>query len=328
MSAIILIVSAVGTVASLAVDWFPTLATEKGGRIDTLYYVLLAISVFICVGVLTFTALVVWRFRAGENESGDGPPIHGNTRVEVIWTTIPAIIVTVLAVYAWMVLDDIEAKQPNELKVKVVGQQFAWRFEYPTERVKSEQLVVPINRPIDFDIVSEDVIHSFFVPAARLKRDAVKGIVTKLRFTPNRLGSYPIICAELCGIGHATMRQTMRVISEADYHAWLEDQRAPATAADGGDEDAGKQVFTAAGCGACHTLADAGATGKAAPPLDDLASATKGDLDTFIRESIVDPAKVVAKGYGAGIMPADYESRLKPAELDSLVEYLARVGKK
>ena len=133
-----------------------------------------------------------------------------------------------LAIYGWVVLDDLEAKQPNELVVNVTGQQFNWSFGYPGEKVRTNTLVLPKDRPVDFRINTKDVIHSFWVPEFRLKSDAVPGLTTQVRLTPNRLGRYQVVCTELCGIGHSTMRQLVRVVEEPEFDSWLADQRAAA----------------------------------------------------------------------------------------------------
>ncbi len=122
-------------------------------------------------------------------------------------------------------LDDIEAKQPNEMVVKVTGQQFTWTFEYPADKVKSTALVLPEDQPIDFRINTNDVLHSFWVPQFRLKSDAVPGLTTQIRLTPDRVGRYQVVCAELCGIGHAAMRQNVSVVPRERFDAWIEDQK-------------------------------------------------------------------------------------------------------
>ena len=217
------------------------------------------------VSIIVLFSVVNFRMRPGE-EQLDGPPIHGNTRLEVIWTAIPAIMLVVLCSYSWVVLNDIEEAQANEMRVNVTGQQFAWTFEYPQsdgKPIKSKQLYLPKDRPVRFYVKALDVIHDFWVPAFRMKVDAVPGIETKYRVTPNRLGTYPVVCAELCGLGHSVMRATTRVVEPADFDKWLAEQKAPAQAAAGGGPSTRKKLFaegngSATACGACHTLADAG----------------------------------------------------------------------
>jgi cytochrome c oxidase subunit II len=225
MIAIGLLASVVGVALVLWIDWFPTDASSAGHDVDTLYDVLLIASVPIFVLVMSVAIYSVLKFRARPGDMRDGAPIHGNTRLEIIWVTIPFLMVSALAVYGWVVLDDLEAKQPNELTVNVTGQQFNWSFGYPGEKVRANTLVLPVDRPVHFRIKTEDVIHSFWVPEFRLKSDAVPGLTTQIRLTPNRLGEYQVVCAELCGLGHATMRQLVRVVPTGAYEAWLDRQR-------------------------------------------------------------------------------------------------------
>ncbi|MGH2797971.1 MAG: cytochrome c oxidase subunit II [Thermoleophilaceae bacterium] len=217
--------SLVGIAITLLIDWFPADASGAADQIDTVYDVLLICSVPVFVLVMTIAIYSVVRFRAKPGDMRDGPSIHGNTRLEIIWVTVPFLMVTALAIYAWIVLDDIEAKQPNELVVNVTARQFTWTFEYPSEKVNSTELVLPRDRPVDFRIKTNDVIHSFWVPEFRLKSDAVPGLTTKIRLTPDRVGRYQVVCAELCGIGHSTMRQNVRVVPAGEFDGWLDEQR-------------------------------------------------------------------------------------------------------
>jgi cytochrome c oxidase subunit II len=318
-----ILASLVGIAITLSIDWFPEPAASSADKIDTLYDVLLICSVPVFVLVMTVAIYSVVRFRAKPGDLGDGPPIHGNTRLEIIWVTIPFIMVTALAIYGWITLSDIEAKQPNEMVVNVTGQQFTWTFQYPSEKLETKELVLPVNRPIEFKIHTKDVIHSFWVPQFRLKSDAVPGLTTKIRVTPDRQGNFEVVCAELCGIGHSTMRQFVRVVPASEFKSWVGDQKKAATGGGGGGggqagaPDA-EQIFTSVGCSGCHTLAKAGATAKVGPDLGKL-----GNVDAnFIRTSIVDPNADVTKGYKPNIMPQDFKTKLSKAELDALVKYL------
>ena len=335
-----LIATAIGIAIVLAIDWFPAQGSTAAGDIDTLYDVLLIVSVPIFVLVMAVALYSVYAFRVKPGDTRDGAPIHGNTRLEVIWVTIPLIIVSVLAAYGWIVLDDIEAKKSDALVVHVTGQQFAWSFEYPGQgKLQSNQLVLPVDRPVHFKINTKDVLHDFWVPEFRLKSDAVPGITTDVRVTPTRLGNYPVVCAELCGIGHSTMRQTVRVVPAAAFDAWVERQQRSdedgGVSANGGDAmGAGRQLFADSGCDGCHTLADADATGTAGPDLDDLAAQAakyakrEGQTPTeYVRASIENPSAFVVPGFQDGLMPSDYGSRLSKAEIDTLVEYLLNVSK-
>lgn len=331
--------TAVGIVIVLWIDWFPARGSTAADDIDTLYDVLLLASVPVFVLVMSVAIYSVFAFRARPGDLSDGEPIHGNTKLEIVWVTIPFIMVSALAIYGWIVLDDIEAKAQNALKVDVTGQQFAWRFEYPDEgKLKSNNLVLPVGRPVEFRIKSEDVLHSFWVPEFRLKSDAVPGLTTRIRLTPDREGTYDVVCAELCGIGHSTMRQKVRVLSRDEYEAWVDKEKGSAadggTAAAGGDQAAaGKTLFTETGCGSCHTLGDAGTSADVGPSLDELsADAAKfgkqegQSPEEYVKAAITDPDAFTVPGFGKGIMPGDYEDQLSPEEIDSLVKYLLDVG--
>ena len=220
------IASIVGVAIALAIDWFPVNATSNTKKIDTLWDVLLIVSVPIFVLVMTVAIYSVIRFRALPGDRRDGAPIHGNTRLEVVWVTIPLLIVSALAAYAWVVLDDVEAKKPNELHVTVISQQFAWHFQYPQYgNVTTNTLYLPKDRPVRFNVTTKDVLHSFWVPSFRLKTDAVPGLTTNIRITPSRLGRYDVVCAELCGLGHSTMRQYATVVSAPAFATWVNRQK-------------------------------------------------------------------------------------------------------
>jgi cytochrome c oxidase subunit II len=328
LMAIGLIASVVGVILGLVIDWFPTQASEEGERIDTLWDILIICSIPIFVLVMVVVLYCVWRYRMkpGEEER-DGPPIHGNTRLEIIWTAIPAIILVALCSYSYVVLTDIEKAKANALDVRVVGEQFTWTFFYKNEageEFASPQLYVPRGQQVNFTVQSRDVIHDFWVPAFRLKIDAVRGIDTHVRITPKTIGEYPVVCAELCGIGHSVMRQTAHVVEPEEFEQWVAEEGAGGEQEEGGEEGGGaaapdgKAVFTESGCGGCHALADAGTTGGTGPDLDEVLA----DKDApFIEESIVDPSAEVEQGY-SDVMPKSFGDTLDDAELDALVKYL------
>jgi cytochrome c oxidase subunit II len=343
MMVIGVIASAVGVALALLIDWFPIQASKEGEQIDTLYDVLLIVSVPIFVLVEVVVLYCVWRFRMrpGQEEQ-DGPPIHGNTKLEIIWTAIPAILLVALCTYAYVVLDDIEDAKANSMNVRVVGEQFTWTFYYANpdgggEEIASNELYVPIDQPILFQVQSKDVLHDFWVPAFRMKIDAVPGITTNIRVQPKREGTYPVVCAELCGLGHSVMRQTATVVPRQEFDLWLAEQAQRGAgggaaegedggAAAGGGEADGKTLFTTVqpACGSCHALADAGTSGGIGPDLEE---SLAGKDEAYIRRAIEEPDADVAEGFQPGIMPPNYGETLPPEEVDALVKYLADVTK-
>ena len=331
--------TAIGIAISLAIDWFPDPASTASKDIDNLWDVLLIASVPVFVLVMSVALYSVFAWRVKPGDDSDGAPIHGNTKLEVIWVTIPFVMVTALALYGWVVLDDIEASEKNPLIVNVTAQQFAWSFEYPSlEKVKSNQLVLPKDRRVEFRVKTKDVIHSFWVPEFRLKTDTVPGLTTKFRVTPNRLGRYDVVCAELCGIGHATMRQAVRVVPQAEFQTWVSERQGRAAdggvAKAGGDTAAaGKTLFTDSGCGGCHTLADAGSKAERGPSLDKLRKdATRfgkrenQSVEEYVKTSIEEPDSFVVPGFQKGVMPETFKDDLSGAEMSTLVKYLLDVS--
>jgi cytochrome c oxidase subunit 2 len=222
------IATAITIPLALIIPWFPAKGSIQAGNVRTLYDVLLIATVPIFVLVETVVLFSVWKFRMrpGQEEM-DGPPIHGNTRLEVVWTAVPAILIISLCTYAYTVLRSNENSKKGEMTVNVTARQFAFEFSYPQspgKQVVSSILYLPKGQPVVFKIRSLDVIHSFFVPNFSEKLDAVPGIVTTLRVTPNELGTYPVECTELCGAGHSLMRSSAHVVTPAAFATWLKAQ--------------------------------------------------------------------------------------------------------
>jgi len=218
---------AIGIALSYAIHWFPAQASTQAHRTDRFYHVLVIVTIPIFVLVVTVVLYSVWQFhmKPGE-ELKDGPPIHGNTRLEVFWTAIPTVLLLGMVGYSFVVLRDNEKKPAREINVEVTGQQFAWTYEYPPSvtggaPLKTTELYVPKGESVEFNLHSKDVIHAFWIPAFRIQEDVVPGITTHWRATPDLLGNYPVVCNLLCGLGHSLMRSTVHVVSEPAFKAWI-----------------------------------------------------------------------------------------------------------
>ncbi len=217
----------VGTVVISAVmvpiNWDGQQASTAAPKIDNLLNVMIVLSAFVFSLVMVMLFYALWKFKAKPGDESDGEPIHGNTRLEVAWTLIPTIIVLFAGGYSWKVLDDIEEPAKNPLTVSVFSQQFAWSFAYPgRDYAWSEgELHVPVDRQIHFKMHALDVIHSFWVPEWRIKKDNVPGITTTAIVTPDKVGTYQLVCTELCGFGHTSMRAKVVVEPRADFDKWV-----------------------------------------------------------------------------------------------------------
>jgi cytochrome c oxidase subunit 2 len=216
-----LLLLVIGYLAATQLDLMPVEASTRAVAVDQLFRVMVgtAAVIFVLVeGALVFAAL---RFRRRAGDDADARPIHGNTTLELVWTAIPAMIVIVIGFYAYQTLTEIEKPARDPMVVEVIGRQFVWQFRYPAQGIIAQELHLPVDRPVRFEITSADVIHSFWVPQFRGKRDATPGRVSEFVVTPTKLGVFPVRCAELCGPGHANMTTTVTVETQAEFDAWL-----------------------------------------------------------------------------------------------------------
>jgi cytochrome c oxidase subunit II len=223
MLAATLALAAAISAVMLSINWDGQEASTAAPKIDDLLNVMIVLSAFVFSLVMVMLFYALWRFRAKPGDESDGEPIHGNTRLEVAWTLIPTIIVLFGGGYSWKVLNEIEEKGKDPMVVDVFSQQYAWSFAYPEDRYMWTQgeFHVPVNRQILFKMHAQDVIHSFWVPEWRIKKDNVPGITTTAVVTPDRVGTYQLICTELCGYGHAAMRAKVVVQPKAQFERWL-----------------------------------------------------------------------------------------------------------
>ena len=225
--AIGVVIGVFATLVAVLFQWLPTSATEEFDRIQDIYWFATVMSIVIFSLVAAAVVYSVWKWRVPLDDDADGPPIHGHTGLEVVWTAVPAILVIALGIVSAVVLSENGRASDRPLQVKAIGQQFAWKFEYGDYGdLTSGELVLPVGREAKFTMEAVDVIHSFWVPQFGQKMDAVPGIETTILVTPTRTGQFAVICAELCGLGHATMRAKARVVTQAEFDKWVEEKQA------------------------------------------------------------------------------------------------------
>jgi cytochrome c oxidase subunit 2 len=349
------IAGGVATAVAIWPTWLPEPASREAGRIHFVIWFV----VVICIAIFAIVAAVmiysVLRFRAQDDDFEDGPPIHGHTGLEIAWTAIPFVLVTVIAIVSAIVLSRNDAQAENTLRVDVTAQQFEFTFSYPdAKNATSPVLRLPENRSVELYMRSLDVIHSVFVPQFSQKEDIVPGLVTQLHITPDRLGTFPLECTELCGLGHSLMRSQAIVMKPSAFDAWLRQQEksaapppsttTPSTTTSttttstnstatisSSPSPAGLAVFNSNGCASCHTLSAANATGKVGPDLDKLvayARQAKQPLTPFVHESIANPDAYIQPGYPKGVMPTNFGQLLTKEQLDHLVTFLVQSAQK
>ena len=303
---IALVVAAVTTAIAYFIDWLPEQASEERQGIDLVIWVTVGICIFVFAVVAAVSIYAGVKFRVRPDDESDGPPIHGHTGLEILWTAVPTALVTVIAVLSAVVLAQNDSAKGTPMRVDVLAQQFAWQFRYPEQRdVRATSLYLPVGRSAKLTLTSRDVIHSFWVPEFGQKQDAVPGIVTTIIITPTKVGEYRLFCTELCGQGHGLMRTRAIVLSQSDFDAL--GPPAGAERRGGGDQIDARTTF-AETCGGCHTLAKAGTSGTIGPSLENLELAPE-DIEEQIRK-------------GGGGMPA-FEGQLSEEQIEALVQYLA-----
>src|SRR5574338_499791 len=187
VSVIAVLAAIVTTLVAVLIRWLPESASEQMDRITFTYWFATVISIGIFSIVIALIVYSVWAFRVQPEDDTDGPPIHGNTRLEIAWTVVPALLVISIGLVSAVVLSKNANAGSDPLEVKVFAQQFAWRFVYPGN-VKSEELVMPLHRPVEFHMQSADVIHSLWIPQMGQKQDVVPGVTTHIVITPTRAG--------------------------------------------------------------------------------------------------------------------------------------------
>jgi cytochrome c oxidase subunit II len=320
--AIAVVVGAIAFVLAFWIDWLPPLASKQGGRIDDVYVATSIICLVIFALVAAVSIYAVLKFRARPDDDEDGKPIHGHTGIEILWTAIPTALVIFIGIYSGVVLVKNEQLPDGYRTFQVKAVQFEWSFTYPDEGVDTPvyELHLPLGETVKLELQSDDVIHSFWVPELRVKQDVVPGTVQRYIVTPTRVGRFPLICTELCGIGHSTMRSWVVVEPPDTFDAWLEKMKNPQ-----GQEVADAKSIFVQNCGSCHMLAAAGTTGTTGPDLDTVVPDMSQEN---ILDSIVDPNAVITPGYEPNLMPQNFGETLSDEQLNTLVAYLQEVAGK
>jgi cytochrome c oxidase subunit II len=203
----------------------PASDTMKAVKDTMIVFSIAAAPVMALVWGIAYFSLRHWGKGAGEEPPADGPPLRSNTKVILGWVIISSLLTLILLVWGLAELTATTATASSPLVVQVTGQQWVWTFKYPDEgNVASSDLVLPVDRPVLFEVTSTDVIHSFWLPSMGVKVDANPGVTTQTSTTPTRLGTYTVRCAELCGLNHAFMQTSVNVVSTGDFNNWVADQ--------------------------------------------------------------------------------------------------------
>lgn len=313
----------------------PASTTET---VDDVMLYITAISVVLLIGITAVMILFVFKYH---RKKGHKPvDIHGNIWLEILWIGIPTILVLTMFYYGYLGFGQIRNIPDDAFEIKVTARMWAWEFNYPNGK-KTDSLYIPVNKPIKLLLTSQDVNHSLYIPAFRIKEDVIGGRTNYLSFTSETVGHYDIACAEYCGLKHSMMYSAVITMSENDFNEWYEESsESDSTSAIEEGEPTAKLEFAAhsllqeKGCMSCHTI---DGSEKLAPSFKGLVLGNKrivisdGEVkevivdEDYLRRSILFPNAEVVKGYAMGMMPSQ-KYNLSDEELVNVIESIKSIN--
>lgn len=302
-------------------------ASNLSAGVDRALIFIFIIAAIFIVGISVMMIWIVIRYNRKKGKPA--MQFRGSTLLEIIWTVIPFIIVLVMFYYGWVGFSPMRKPPADAMEITAIGRMWEWEFDYGEGKL-SRELVLPVNKPVKLNLVSEDVNHSLFIPAFRVKEDVVPGYDNFLWFTPTYIGDYEILCTEYCGLLHSAMIANSKVVPEEDFLVWLDTLPALGDIPD----PPGLVLLKNTGCIACHSLNGTrlvgptfqGSFGSEQIVIEDNQEKTVLVDEAYIRESILEPNLKLVKGFGRGLMQS-YEDKLSAEEIDTMIEYLKTIGK-
>src|SRR5580658_7928463 len=300
---------------------FPPEASSIAPYADALYFFLILISI---VGLAAVAAIVVtFSIRYRKEMNPVATQIEGSTLLEATWTIIPLILFMICFVWGALLYFRIYSPPPNAMNIYVVGKQWMWKAEHPGGQHEINSLHVPVNQPIQITLISQDVFHSFSIPAFRVKREAIPGRYTTVWFNATQVGTYHLFCTQYCGTQHSGMIGEITVLTADDYKKWLAESTSGVSLAQNGE-----RLFASLSCNACHN----GQPDARGPSLANVYGAkltlTTGQPvlvdEAYLRTAILNPSAHITQGY-APIMPT-YQGQVSEEGLISLVEYIKNLS--
>lgn len=291
-----------------------------GQIVENVFLFIAAISVSILV-LITFL-MIFFTIRYHHKRNPKAEDIRGNLWLEILWTVIPTLLVLSMFYYGWTGFQTLKKVPEGALTVKVMARQWSWLFEYENG-MKTDELVVPVGRPIHLLLASQDVIHSFYIPAFKVKQDTVPGMVNSLWFQAKEVGTFDILCAEYCGLQHATMLTRLKVFSEEEFNRWYQEKEI-----DLKEIPRGLRLLQEQGCLVCHSL---DGTPRVGPTLKGLYGKTVVVItegrerkvladEDYLRRSLLQPNADIVKDFPP-IMPS-MQSTLSEEKIVELIRYM------
>ena len=301
-------------------------ASNLAEGVDRAFIFIFTISFIFTIGI---TALMIYIVIHFSRKKGVVPKqFSGNTKLEIIWTIVPLIIVMMMFYYGTIGFTPMREVPKDAMQVKVIGKMWEWSFDYGNGKI-SKDLVVPHNRDVKLNLFSEDVNHGLFIPAFRVKEDVIPGYDNYLWFRPTVKGEYDIYCTDYCGLAHSGMVAKVVVVDSLDYLKWFSDLKATGIIPD----SPGLTIMRANGCITCHSLNGSkivgptfkGLYGSKRTVITDQGESEIDAFDDYIKKSILEPNAEVVKGYNKGLMQS-YKDVIKGEDLDKIVDYFRTTG--
>jgi cytochrome c oxidase subunit 2 len=301
-------------------SYLPVEGTAIAGNIDTLMDFTVWVSIISFVVLIGAMVFFIYKYRRRTDNDKTAYITH-NHFLEFLWSFIPLCIFIAIFYWGWAIFNENRQFPKDALEISVSGRQWAWDMTYANGRKATNELWVPVNTPVILNLTSVDVIHSFYVPAFRIKQDAVPGKRSKMWFESDRLGDYHMFCSEYCGTAHSGMIGTVRVVTRAEYETWLKKDPASMT-----PSERGLDLYTSKGCVACHSL---DGTVKVGPSWKGLWGSTLKHTDgstaqfddNYVRESLMQPQKEIVAGFQGAVMPS-FQGQIKEEEINDIIEYM------
>ena len=298
---------------------FPEQAATNAVEVDHLYYWLLLVSV--TMTILIFAAVFIFAIKYRRKSENEVPkPIHGSLMVEITWSVFPFLIMLTFFWWGTEIFFANAVAPPNSMDVYVVGKQWMWKTQYPEGPREINELHVPIGRPVKLTLASEDVIHSFFIPAFRVKHDVVPGHYDTIWFQATKPGRYHIFCAEYCGTEHSGMIGWVTVMSEIDYENWLQ-----GGGTEGSMASQGEKLFQQMGCSTCHQMDEQGRCPTLRGVFGSRILLADGRSiiadEAYLRESILNPNAKIVAGFKQDVMPT-FQGQISEEGILQLIVYI------
>ena len=297
---------------------FPVAASKQAGDIDLLYWFLTVVSAIMTV--IIFVAIGYFAYKYRRRVNVHATQIEGSTALELSWSIAPFLIMLIM--FAWGAQLFFAAQQPprDAMEIFVTGKQWMWKIQYPNGNREINALHVPVGQNVKLTMASEDVIHSFSIPAFRVRHDVMPGHYSTLWFTPTKPGRYHLFCTEYCGLSHASMGGWVEVMGERDYANWMAGADAGGSLA-----EQGEKLFGQNGCSTCHLNDQQGRCpvlrGLYNKPVQLAGGKTVLADDAYLRESILEPNAKIVSGFEPNIMP-NFKGQLSEENVIQLIAYI------